>query len=806
MEDIELNGIILDIDYKLKDGKALIRITFRDNEGVHTLFDPNFPPYFYLLPHNAAVDPKYLMDIKPPGENGEEIRATRIEEKKMLYRGRDVTAFRVYTDNPRNVPKLSETFGEFGVPYENDIVFWKRYLINKQLSPFSLIKVNAHKDGENLIVDEIKNTAKEVDVGLKYVCFDIESYNPNGEMPRMESNPIIMISYTDGKTGKVLSTKKIDKEFVTVLKNEKELIQSFVDAVTELDPDILVGYNSSGFDLPYLMKRASKLKVDFSVSRYKDEEARQEHHGLMETVRVPGRVNFDVFQVAKFVSVVGASEKLIRVNRFRLTDIYEAVSGNRKKKVDKTRIWEMWDGGGKELEDLAEYSLDDSLVLNELYTFFLPLEIEMARVTGTTLGETAISTTSQLVEYIMMKHAYLNNELIPGKPSQMEIAERLANPYEGAYVKTPDAGIYDKIVVFDFRGLYPSIIIAHNIDMSTICTDCKDYFEAPNGVKFRKDRVGIMPVVLKMLIDERSDAKKAFKKNPDNKSLAAKSTALKILANAFYGYLGYARARWYSRECASAVTAYGRLFITKTIDEAEKFGFKVLYGDTDSLFMLMGDKNKEDANAFVKKINSILPSTMELELEDFYVRGVFVGKRGGDRGAKKKYAMLSENGRIKIRGFELVRRDWSKIARDTQFAVLEAILKEGSKEKAVSIVKDTIEKLKKGDMNMKELVIHTQLRKGIRNYDVKSPELGAAQKAIARGVKTMGELEGGTIDYVITRSGGSISEKAQVEELAENYDAEYYIDHQVIPATLKILKELGYNADELKSKGAQKKL
>ena len=69
---------------------------------------------------------------------------------------------------------------------------------------------------------------------------------------------------------------------------------------------------------------------------------------------------------------------------------------------------------------------------------------------------------------------------------------------------------------------------------------------------------GIVPKVLEILIAERTDVKKKYKKNPDNKYLAARSQALKILANSFYGYLGYSRSRWYSRECASSVTAFGR--------------------------------------------------------------------------------------------------------------------------------------------------------------------------------------------------------------------------------------------------------
>ncbi len=133
-------------------------------------------------------------------------------------------------------------------------------------------------------------------------------------------------------------------------------------------------------------------------------------------------------------------------------------------------------------------------------------------------------------------------------------------------------------------------------------------------------------------------------------------------------------------------------------------------------------------------------------------------------------------------------------------------MREGSKEKAAAIVKETIDKIRSGKLDISEFVIHTQLRKGIGNYDVKSPELAAAQKAMKAGVKRRDELEGAAIGYVITKHGNSISEKAAIEELAEDYDPDYYINNQVIPATLKILKELGYNAEELKGGGSQRKL
>ncbi len=808
MGEIELEGIILEASYVSRADRGVIRITLKTKDKTYNLIDPGFYPYFYLVPSSGNIDKKALSAMSAMSKDGREIRVKSVEEASRLVGRTEQNAFKITINNPRDIPQMSETFRELGTCYESDIVFWKRYLIDKNLSPLSLTYVKAHGQDGDLVIDEIKSLEKQNEIPLRYLCFDIETYNPSN-ISHEERDPVIMISYTDGKEKKVLTTKKIAKSFVSVFKNEKEMLEAFVEAVNRIDPDVIVGYNSSLFDIPYLMKRAEVLKVDFRIGRYEEGSVKKEHHGLLEAVRIPGRINLDLYNVAKFVSVVGASEKVIKVNSFKLPEVYKAVTGKEKKLVDKGSIWEQWDRGGQEIETLAEYSLDDSLAVDELYNFFLPIELEMSKVSRTTLGEASISTTSQLVEFMVMGYANERKQMIPNKPGESEITMRLANPYEGAYVKTPDAGIYENIAVFDFRGLYPSIIIAHNIDPSTICNDCTEYFESPNGIKFRKDRMGLLPHLLKMLIDERSEAKKAYKKDPDSKALGARSTALKILANAFYGYLGYARSRWYSREAASSITAYARLFITNTIEQAEKSGFKALYSDTDSVFLLMGSKNKQDASEFLKKVNTSLPKTMELELEDFYTRGVFVGRRGangGASGAKKKYAMLSESGRIKIRGFELVRRDWSKIARDTQYAVLQAILKDGSKEKAVEIIKEVVTRLKGGKVAIKELVIHTQLRKGIGNYDIKSPELGAAHKAIRNGVKTREELEGGALGYVITSHGSSISEKAEIEESAQDYDPDYYINHQVIPATLKILKELGVNAEELRAAGAQKRL
>jgi DNA polymerase I len=241
--------------------------------------------------------------------------------------------------------------------------------------------------------------------------------------------------------------------------------------------------------------------------------------------------------------------------------------------------------------------------------------------------------------------------------------------------------------------------------------------------------------------------------------------------------------------------------------KAEAAGFKVLYGDTDSLMLLYPKGGEEKVKEFQKGVNAALPEKMELELEDFYPRGIFVSKKQtsekNERGAKKKYALINREGKIKIRGFELVRRDWSRVARNTQREVLRILLAEGDVRKAVELVRETVKQLKEGKTPLSDCVMYTQLQKSTAAYEVKSPELGAVMHARKHGLTIP---EGSVVAFVITKKGNSISEKAQVAELARDYDADYYVNNQVLPAVLKILGALGVDEEDIKTKGTQSRL
>jgi DNA polymerase I len=230
---------------------------------------------------------------------------------------------------------------------------------------------------------------------------------------------------------------------------------------------------------------------------------------------------------------------------------------------------------------------------------------------------------------------------------------------------------------------------------------------------------------------------------------------------------------------------------------------QVLLHNTDSNFLQMMDKTKHDVEHFVESVNSELPEGMELEIDGFYKRGIFVTKKDGGA-AKKKYALIDEKGNLKIVGFEYVRRDWANIAKDTQKKVIELVLSQGNPEAAAKYVRGILLDLKAGKIPKKDLTIMTLLQRDVKDYDAIGPHVAAAEKAIKRG-KEIGV--GSMLSFIVTKGNekSSISDKAELEEFVEegNYDAEYYIENQVLPAVIKIMAELGYSKEDLLHGGKQ---
>jgi DNA polymerase I len=768
-------AFLMDIDLF----KENIRLILKSEKGrVFRLFDRQFKPYFY-----------FKGEIESLKERG-------VFEKTEKLLGFDkIELWKVSFKSPQELKKERSFFESKGTVFEGDIQFVYRYLIDKKLIPMGMVEVDYEEDE----VKEIKAVEGGGVFNPNVLCFDIETYNERG-MSNPSKDPCLMISYVGRVKGKeiegVLTYKNFKKDFVTVFENEKQMIEGFAELLKKNKIDVIAGYNSDLFDLPYLAERSRILGVKTPFGR--DKSRIKLSKGIKKTAKITGRVHVDVFKVISFLNAIGS----VKLHRLTLENASTELVGFKKKMVVKKNIYELWNETDY---ILVEYCLDDSKACLELLDFITPLEVELSKLSGIPLFNASRNAASNFVESILMRESFEKNTIIPSLPKDESFKERYSNPIQGAFVKIPNPGIYENIAVLDFKSLYPSIIISYNIDPSTLNLDCNEFFISPQGHKFCKTKKGLIPIVLENLVNARNEVKKEMKKfEPESfeyKSLFARQWALKIIANAVYGYMVYPRSRFYSRECGESITAIARKSILEAMNLAEKNGFIVLYIDTDSLFLKFNLGEESKVEEFRKLVNKTLPEKMELELEDFYNRGIFVSKKQGTAGAKKKYALINRKGVIKIRGFELVRRDWSRIARETQRKVLEALLKKGDLEEAVAEVKRVISLLKEEKADLQDLEIHSTITKSLKSYEIMSPEVSAAKKAEKRGLKV--EV-GSSVGFVITKNGKSISDKAEFLEFAKDYDADYYVNNQVLPAVLKILGELGVQKEDLLNDSRQK--
>lgn len=810
-------------------GRPVVRIWGKTQDGKSVLvLDRSFEPYFYVEPREG-MSLEQLNDLAARIENAElkeegrdPVKPLRAEMSEKRYLGIPRKVFKVYIRVPSDVPKFRDILKEWPdvkAKYEHAVTFYRRYLIDRGLVPMEWMEVKgnvakpsrkAGYDVDRVIeAEEIKPLGGEKLPPLRSMAFDIETIDEGG------AEKVIMISLIDSrKYSRVLTWKGKRKRGVEVLRDEKAMLERFVKLVRERDPDIILGYNTDRFDFVKLDARAEALGVKLELSR---DRTRLEfkRRSMISAAKVSGRMHIDLFDFVESIMQSYLSTEVLSLDRVAME-----ILGKEKKPMRWKDIQKAWKDG-KDLSGLADYCLWDSKLALMLGSAMLPQIYELSRVTGQPPFDVSRMRYSQLVEWLFMRKAHAIGEISPNRPKFDEIKRRRMYPaYTGGYVHPPKEGIHENIALYDFASLYPSITITHNVSPETLdCMCCQDEGKCSGILKgaskpsrvpegehyFCRKHKGFIPAILEELVEQRQKVKRRMSRAKPGtllyRMLSSRQNALKILANASYGYYAYAGSRWYSRVCAQSITAWGRFYIREVIRLAQRMKYDVIYGDTDSLFLRV--KTKKAAKEFLQKANRRLPGKMELDLQGIFSAGIFVLAKTG-MAAKKRYALIDEAGRMTIRGFEKVRRDWSPIAKDTQEGVLRAILKNRSPEKALAIVRKNIERIKEGDIDLEDLVIYSQITKPLSQYEQVGPHVVAARKAQERGR----EVKPGTsISLIITKGEGSISSRAEPSEDAKDYDPEYYIKNQVIPAALRVLSGLGYKEEDLTGdtlKGARK--
>jgi len=804
-----MRATLLDIQTISKDNSSIIELFLKAESGtIINHQDLEFRPYFYLLLKDRndfialqkdcekykIIKTEFDDTLKNPSQISKFVKNTITEED--LEKGKYII-LKIYFENIKDLIECRQTIPDeiyFRGKFEYDLSYDTRYCLDKNIRPLHEYEINLEK-----------NTFIEISPDLNYnsLALDIESLSCTEK--DFEKNPLILISLysPEQKIKKVIGYKKPTNapDYFVLVNDEKEMILEMLNTIKESRTHFLITYNGDNFDLPYLKKRAKVLGISKEFESVLDFIPRSIANTTI--CYTSGIQHIDAYKMVNYLNNIGA----INLIHLKLNDVYQFFFN--KSKIDISyKEMEKYYNDPSLLGKFIEYNIVDSVAAYEIANNFLAQFLLLSQITNKSLQETIRSGSSNLIESLLMRETYLRKKIIPNKPKDEVAKIRESQSYEGGYVKEPEIGIHENICVLDFQSFHPSIIITFNISPESLnlkrCIESESVLDTD---KFCQDKKSTIPEVLEKILEQRMKVKNEMKlkdpKSTEYKTLYAQQWSLKILLNSIYGYLAYARARWYCFECARSTLKYTHKYIHFVIDEAQKYNLKTIYSDTDSAFVIY--KNKENVFKFLEHINNELPGRLHLSLDNFYKRGLFVEKKQSDATAKKRYAMIDEKNNIKITGFETVRRDWSNIAKDTQKQVLETILKTGDVEKASQIVKDAINALKERKVKNEDLIIINRIRKSIEGYSATGPHVAAAIKAKTQGyVFEGGEL----VEYIITNNGKTISERAQLAELTKegDYDIDYYINNQVLPSVSSIFAIFKYDENKLLSQPSQKKL
>jgi DNA polymerase-2 len=359
----------------------------------------------------------------------------------------------------------------------------------------------------------------------------------------------------------------------------------------------------------------------------------------------------------------------------------------------------------------------------------------------------------------------------------------------GGLVLDSVPGLYRNILVFDFKSLYPSLIRTFNIDPLTHVPPARQtpgvpLVRTPSGAAFRADEPGILPELVARLWEERARARQAGD--------AVGAQATKILMNSLFGVLGASACRLFSPEVANAITLAGQHVIRLAAQAVEAAGHRVIYGDTDSLFVDAGEHDPERAAARGETLRETIGayvadalraefavrSWLELEFEKVYARFWMPEVRGGATGSKKRYAgLVSGPGgeELDLVGLEAVRRDWSAVARRFQRELLHLVFHEQAVD---GFIRTFVAELRQGRFDA-ELTYRKAIRKPLEAYTKTTPPHVKAARKQAGG-------PGRIVTYVVTTAG---PEAAGETTAPPDYD--HYVTQQLRPIADAILRSLG---------------
>ena len=786
---VDKQGFILTRQWR--DTRQGIELEFwlATNEGAFQIRVPHQQAVFFI-PEELFEQAQQLLSRF----NGWSCKSVALRDFSM----RHVIGF--YFDQQRTLRAARDYLFEQGLnPLESDINPYDRFLMERFVLGSLRFRGEPQQANNVKCITSPDVTSCEYKPDLKIISLDIETAIDELALYSIAvygvNTTYTALSYQDEKTMAFSKVFMVANEFVDdsvdVFANERLLLIDFFDWINNYDPDIIIGWNVVNFDFWYLERVCQKHKMAFQIARAGGipHWRKLDDEGNRKAVSIAGRVILDGIELLKTAAYQFESFSLNTVAGQLLGDGKLIAGNDRGEKI--TQLF------NENKQALAQYNIQDCKLVWDIFDHAGLLDFAIARsqLTGLPLDRIGGSVASFDFRYLPLLH----------REGFVAPNGHLSQTFEnspGGFVMDSQPGIYDNVLVLDFKSLYPSIIRTFKVDPMGMAIglqqdlDQCDMVPGFKGAWFAKDK-NLLPKIIENLWCSRDVAKK----NNDQ----ALSHAIKIIMNSFYGVLGSGGCRFFDSRLASSITKRGHQIIQQTAVFIEKQGWPVIYGDTDSVFVWLrniSDEHaaKETGSRLARLLNLWwkkrllkeygVDSALELEFETHFKRFLMPTIRGSEQGSKKRYAGMvddGENSKLVFKGLETVRTDWTRLARDFQRELYRRVFFE---EPFLGYIKTTVQQVRNGERD-NDLIYRKRLRRKLEDYQKNiPPHIQAARKAVNQhNVKV---FRGDWIEYVMTHNGA--------ESITAHHsliDYQYYIDRQLAPVADGILHFLGHNFESI---------
>lgn len=729
-------------------------------------------------PHGAKLlvydQQKYVFFVERESQYQISFEHERKQVNLVSFNNRPVDA--LYFNSQEHGLSAREKLESQGVrTYEADIRAHERFCMERSLMGHVELNIDPSEANEEVLRNVAIRACQSFELNLKALSFDIET----GSDGSLYSISLDFCSpHNSERSGIVLMRGEgVNQDWVHFFPNEEQLIKEFLKLFHSFDPDFIYGWNVVGFDMQFLFNKSQKLGISFNLSRFNGEFRLDSRNGTTYA-QIQGRWVFD-------------GPPLLRNNFFKFSDYkLETVArevlglGKEISESGNSKVLEIERQFREDKLALAKYNLVDSQLVSDIYHKLNITALVMARqqLSGQVLDRQGMSVAS--FDYLYLPKLHRRGIVAPN-------GGEIDSDYSsgGGKVLTPDAGGYEHIAIFDFKSLYPSIIRTFEIDpLSRLCL-ATELISTPVEIKFSRSD-SILPRMLQDLMSWREEAK--IQKNNEL------SQAIKILMNSFYGILGSRRSRFYHADLPNAITSTGQYILTQAVEYFNNHDLKVIYGDTDSVFVKFDSRpNEEEIAKWVSKANDFfrdllksnfkVDSKLELEFEKYYPKFFVPKARDNAAGARKKYVGLEIiNGemRLEFKGMEFVRSDWTQLAKNFQFQLMKNYFEQNDIEK---FIKSYCQDLEDGKFD-NDLAYTKKLTKELSEYDKSVP----VHVQAARQIDHKGPYRLKSVSYIITKSG-----PVPIQNSPTQIDYQHYIEKQIRPVADSVLMTMGKSFDAI---------